>query len=87
MTHKRWTEKTRQFPKNKYGFTQHLRRVNDWVLTEPMSLADCKRFRDAAYEWAWHKKWRVTVNRFRVSEDTWECCCRLVSKKYEREFT
>lgn len=87
MTHKRWVEKSKTFPRNKYSFTEHLTRVGDWVRTHPMGLADCKRFRDAAYEWAWHKGWRVSVNRFRVAEALWECICTLKAKHRIREYT
>ncbi len=81
---KRWS--TTFFPSNKYSFSEHLQQVGDWVRTGPLSAKDLKRFRDAAYDWAWQRKWRVTCKSIRVADDKWECICALKAKVLIREY-
>ena len=85
--HLRWSEKGKFFPANKYGFNEHLTHVGCFVTTFPMSNADGKRFRDAAYEWAWHKKWGVKCSSNRKGNGLSEYTCQLVAKHLVREFT
>lgn len=74
------------FPKNKYQFSTHLTRVGDFIRTHPLSYTDRWRFKRAAYDWAWHKRFKVRVNAFRTSKDTWEMQCTLTSKVFGRDF-
>ncbi len=53
--------------------------------THPISEKDWKRIKDAAYEWAWRKGWKVSSERFRKAEDLWEVEITLVSKDGRRE--
>lgn len=86
-THKRWTQTSKTFPSDKYSFSFHLQRIGDWIQTGPLSVSEVKKIVDAAYIWAWHKKWRVQTKRIRVSEDKYEVKITLTSKEYKREFT
>ena len=91
MTHKRWTQGAvpgapGQFPKNKYSFTENLQRVGDFVRTHPLDAKDVKRFRDAAYFWAWNKGYKVHVRFIRKSLTTWEMEATLTSKVGGRDF-
>jgi hypothetical protein len=87
---KRWNSATETspafFPKNKYNFNTYLVNVGDFVRTHPMSYEDRFRFKRAAYDWAWHKRYKVRVNAFRKSKDTWEMQCTLTSKVFGRDF-
>ena len=82
--HLRWTEKIKEFPKDKYRFGELLTRIGDFVVTCPLSAKDVKRFRDAAHSWAWNKGWRVAVRATLVSHQMWEVECTLIKKKFER---
>lgn len=55
----RWTQKTKEFPKPKYRFTELLKHKGDMLETFPMSKEDGVRFRDAAKFWAYTHKKRV----------------------------
>lgn len=87
---KRWNSATETspafFPKPKYGFTKHLTNVGDFIRTHPLSYTDRWRFKRAAYDWAWHKRWKVSVKAYRKSRDTWEMECTLISKVFGRDF-
>ncbi len=57
----RWTETTKQFPKPKYGFTEHLKFIGDSVTTQPLNEADYIRFKDAAKFWAWYHDKKISI--------------------------
>jgi hypothetical protein len=88
--HRRWSEATETspafFPKDKYGFTEYLTRVGDFVRTHPMSYEDRIKFKKAAHDWAWHKRYKVRVNAYRKGDDVWEMECTLTSKVFGRDF-
>ena len=84
-TWERWTQKTKEFPKSKYGFTEYLRRVGDYVETHPMSRADYIRIKDAAKFWAYHHKVRVKIRVQKTGDGMYTVMIMLVSKTRERE--
>lgn len=78
-----WTD---TFPENKYQFSEHLKRVGDWVRTHPLSLSETKKFRDAAYDWAFHKRWRIQCVSYPVGDKLWEVECELIAKQPVRDY-
>ena len=85
-THLRWTQKQKGFPKNKYRFSEFLKRKGDFIVTFPLEWPEVKKISDAAYLWAWHKKRRVRVHRLRMSETTWEVRIYLTEMHRIRDF-
>jgi hypothetical protein len=83
---KRWVEENPHWPEDKYGFTENLRDVGDYVETYPMPQADAHRLRYAAHQWAYRHDVRVRVERFRASEDTWYCRVFLTAKVRIRDY-
>ena len=84
MTHVRWAAKLDAFPSDYYQFSQVLIRLGDFVRTPPLNKKDRKKFLDAAYAWAWRRKWRVSCESFRVAEAMWEVECTLIAFKHVR---
>lgn len=85
MTHIRWAATLGgKFPEDKYGFSKYLTRLGDYVTTPPLSFHEYDKIKKAAYAWAWRKKWRVSVKRFKVSHTTYEVTIKLVAKKHIR---
>lgn len=82
----RWTQISKTFPTNKYGFKFHLKRVGDFIVTHPMSNEERAKFKYAAYAYAWAKKWRVRFKSKRIGLDSYECTVTLVSKTRYREY-
>lgn len=90
-TWKRWTQTSPTedgkgfFPKSKYGFTELLKRVGDWVETEPMPWADANRMNDAAKFWAYHHGKRVKVSWYDQGDGTYVVNVCLISHTRNRE--
>lgn len=84
-TWERWTQKTKQFPKSKYGFTEYLRRVGDYVETHPMSHADYIRLKDAAKFWAYNHKVRVKIRIQKEGDGLFSGRITLVSLTRKRD--
>ena len=81
---KNWTT---TFPTNKYSFSEHLKYVGDWVRTSPLNIKERKKFIDAAYDWAFHKRWRVECTSYVMGHGLWEVECELVAKEPIRNYT
>lgn len=77
---KRWTQTSKEFPKPKYGFSSLLKKKGDYIVTHPMNHADYVRIRDAAKFWARYHGVRVSINKIKVSADTWEIKIMLIEK-------
>ena len=75
----RWTQTSRHFPKNKYGFSQHLRKLGDHVITYPMPTADYIRIKDAAKFWAWRHDKRIRTRTRRVGPGMYEVTVTLIA--------
>ena len=73
-------EHTRQFPKNKYNFTEHLRNIGDSVTTYPLDYDDYRKILDAAKFWAWKHECRVKCRSFRTNDMKYEVTVTLISK-------
>ncbi len=82
----RWTTTYKIFPKDKYQFSKYLTKRGDYVVTPPQDIKDRKRFRDAAYAWAWRKGWTVEIDATPVADGLWESKCQLIAKSKIREF-
>jgi len=74
----RWTQVSKQFPKPKYGFTQHLKHIGDSIKTFPMNEPDYIRFKDAAKFWAWHHDRRVRIKKERLGDGMCEVTVTLM---------
>lgn len=88
-TGKKWlrpTEKTKQFPTNKYHFSQHLTQVGDWIETDPVTRSDVKKLNKAAHFWAWQHKCRVSVVYYPAPDDMCVVRITLVSKHRYRDY-
>lgn len=87
--HRRWTQATENkkahFPENKYGFSQHLTTVGDWVQTNPIPYEDYIRIRDAAKNWAYYHGVRVNVSYVPAEDNLYTVTIRLVSYTRKRE--
>lgn len=81
---KRWVEVDPHFPKPKYNFTTHLKRIGDYVETYPLDYADRIRIRDAAKFWAWHHKKRVSIRSIPDGTAKWRMRITLISHTRER---
>ena len=58
--HKRYHSIVKGVPVVKYGFSEHLQKVGDWVVTYPIAdVKERKKVRDAAYFWAWQHRCKV----------------------------
>jgi len=87
MTHIRWAATLGgRFPEDKYRFSKYLRSVGDYITTNPINEKDYKRFKDAAYAWAYRRKWKVAITRLYGPGNMFEVTCTLIRKKYYREF-
>jgi hypothetical protein len=84
-TWERWTQKTKQFPKSKYGFSQHLKKVGDFVETYPMEYADYIRIKDAAKFWAYTHGKRVAVRSTRQGDGLRTVRVQLISRTRSRD--
>lgn len=82
----RWTQKTKEFPKPKYGFSQHLKYIGDMLETYPMSIEDGVRFRDAAKFWAHHHGKRVRTITIKAPDDMVIKRVTLISHHRKREY-
>lgn len=83
---RRWTESTKEFPKPKYGFSQYLKKIGDYIETEPIPFADYVRMNDAAKFWAWYHGKRVKVRSYDQRDGTRVVNVMLVSHTREREY-
>lgn len=71
MTHQRWTQKTKEFPKSKYGFTEHLKKQGDQLEYYYGPEKDPKAYKkitDAAYEWSHHHRVTIRTRHIRMSD-------------------
>lgn len=55
-------------PKNKYNFSSYLKKVGDFVETQPLNKEDLDKIFFAAYIWAWRKHCRITTCRVHYAE-------------------
>lgn len=81
----RWTELTKEFPKPKYGFTEYLKRIGDYVETFPMNDLDCDRIKHAAKAWAYFHGYRVKIKKIKAGDGMSNVRITLASKTRERE--
>ena len=81
---KRWTETTKTFPKSKYGFSQYLINIGDFVETEEMSHKDYIKVNDAAKFWAYHHKKRVKIKSLQVKPGLYVVRVTLIAKHRKR---
>ena len=82
----RWTEKTKEFPKPKYRFTELLKHTGDYLETYDMDKADALRFNDAAKFWAYFHKKKVRIERIQRPEGKYAMRVTLVSHHRHREY-
>lgn len=82
----RWVEKTKEFPKPKYYFTQHLRHIGDYVETHPISQAEYMKIKDAAKFWAWNHDCRVSIKKNRKANNMCTVRVTLISKHRIKEY-
>lgn len=85
-TWERWTQKTKEFPKPKYGFTQLLKHTGDTLVTHPMSPGDAGRFHDAAKFWAYYHGKRIKTTWHRAPDDCYYLKVVLISHTRKRTF-
>lgn len=62
----RWTQKTKTFPKPKYGFSQHLRHIGDYVETHPITQQEYIQIKDAAKAWAYYHDVRISTKKYKA---------------------
>lgn len=65
----------------KYGFSDHLKEVGDWVETYPLSDKDLYRICKAAHAWAYRKDKTVKVTTVYTVEGK---CSRITLMKHYR---
>lgn len=70
---KRWTTTSPidgepHFPKPVYRFTEILKRVGDYIVTNPLTEAEYTKFKDAAKFWAWYHDKRVRIKKDRLGD-------------------
>lgn len=82
----RWTTTYKIFPKDKYQFSKYLTKRGDFVVTPALDAKGRKKFKDAAYAWAWRKGFTVEITSIPVADGLWEVKCQLVAKTKIREF-
>jgi len=82
----RWTEKTKEFPRPKYRFTELLKYTGDMIETYDMSSEDAYRFKDAAKYWAYYHGKRVRINRLKRPNNMFAVRVTLISHHRKREF-
>jgi hypothetical protein len=70
---------------NKYGFSEYLTRVGDFVQTEPLSKREAYNIYIASHMWAWEHMCRVSVRSY-PSGDNRIVRITLISKDRERFF-
>lgn len=85
-TWERWTQKTKSFPEPKYGFTQHLKHIGDYVETYPLSMEDRLKFQHAIKAWAWYHKKRINITSIPAGNGMFIMRGRLVSMHRKRVF-
>ena len=85
-TWERWTQKTKEFPKPKYRFTELLKYIGDSLETYPMSKEDGVRFRDAAKFWAYYHGKRVRCITIPAPNDMVTKRVTLISHHRKREY-
>lgn len=61
--HPRYKSIVNGVPINKYNFSEHLRKVGDYVVTYPMEAADRKKIADAAMFWAYKHRCKVRCTK------------------------
>lgn len=82
----RWNQLSKTFPTDKYGFSKHLKKVGDYILTHPMEYADMYRMFIAVKNWAYYHKKRVSTERFPVADGKYRLKVMLTSQHRKREF-
>ena len=80
MTWKRASELTRQFPKNKYGFSIHLVRPGDYVETYPLTEDEALKIKYAAFAWAWNHKYTIKYEKLRAPHNKWTVRIYLIKR-------
>lgn len=84
-TWERWTQKTKQFPENKYNFSVHLTEVGDWVQTHPLTREEKDKITKAARFWAWYHDVSIKHEEVKINEDQWTVTIRLISLTRKRQ--
>jgi hypothetical protein len=69
-TWQRATQKTKQFPSKKYGFSDYLKTTGSYLITESMTDAAYQKIKDAAKFWAWYHDKRVTIRKNKNGDGT-----------------
>ncbi len=82
----RWTAQNKIFPKSKYNFSEHLKKVGDFIETYPISSKDRLRFFIAARNWAYQHKRRVSCYSLKAEEDLWNCRVTLIALHNKRVY-
>ena len=82
----RWTEKTKAFPKNKYGFSEHLQRPGDYIVTGPLDFSARTKIIDAALFWAWTHQYTIKNRSIRVGEAEWKVRVDLIKLHRNRDY-
>lgn len=77
----RWTQTSREFPKSKYNFTQHLRKVGDYVVTEPLPNSEYQKIKHAAKFWAWYHGVMIKTEKTNLRNGTFIIKIQLISRK------
>jgi hypothetical protein len=84
---KRWPELIGKFPEKKYGWTENLPNLGDYVQTHKISSEEYHKLRYAAYIWAWKHRCRVKVQAFRQLGGGYKVRVTLVDMNRERDFS
>jgi hypothetical protein len=79
MSWPRWTQQSKKFPKPVYGFTEYLKRIGDYILTNPVNEAEYQKIKDAAKFWAWYHDKRVRITKNKKPNNMFEVEIRLVA--------
>lgn len=80
------TQVSKEFPKDKYHFSQHLENIGDYIETNPAPFEDIERLRKAATAWSWFHKVRVLFKRYRKFNGEYILRITLVSKHRLRDY-
>lgn len=80
------TQITKKFPSNKYGFSENLKEVGDFVETFPMTFKECYTLQKAAHNWAWYKGCVARTKILRAEDGLYVIRVTLDAKVRSREF-
>lgn len=80
------TQLTKKFPSNKYGFSQNLKEIGDFVETFPMTFKECCTLQKAAHNWAWFHGVVATTRILRAGNGLYTIRVTLTAKVRVRDF-